>query len=195
MTPLVDKYQELLDRISLTKSSHKTREAGVCAMEAAAWIAGEEHSDHPSCACPVITSFMVNWNDALSSDIDRDRLLKPLLPLVVDTRATKAIEKRRSYMALDWLIREHIPEWLDLTPVLKPSGDALRATDEIVSAKSLRLILPLLTKVRIKSDAARAAAGDAARAAAWAAAGDYLRPTVEKLQISAQDLVRLMCAA
>lgn len=30
---------------------------GMCAMEAAAWIAGEPHSDDPKCVCPIIAAF------------------------------------------------------------------------------------------------------------------------------------------
>ena len=62
-----------LDTISFANGSHDDPESGVCAMEAAAYIAGEEHSDHPACVCPVIGGFMRSWNDALPSDADRDR--------------------------------------------------------------------------------------------------------------------------
>ncbi len=76
-----------LDGIVLKASSHHTREAGVCSMEAVAWLAGEPHSDRPACACPVIGAFMIAWNDALPDDETRTRLLKPLLPLLVGSRA------------------------------------------------------------------------------------------------------------
>ena len=42
-----------LGPLSLEKGAHK-RGSGMCAMEAAAYIAGEPHSDHPVCVSPVI---------------------------------------------------------------------------------------------------------------------------------------------
>jgi hypothetical protein len=49
-------------------------------MEAAAYVAGEPHSDHPQCASTVITAFVIEWNDRLGND--RNRLSKPLIPRV-----------------------------------------------------------------------------------------------------------------
>src|ERR1700757_4018269 len=94
-----------LESASLKKGAHDANnEFQMCVMEAAAYVAGEPWSDEPACACPVITAFMISWNDSLPNDAERDRLLKPLIPLVVGTRSTEAIQERRSYMALDWLI-------------------------------------------------------------------------------------------
>ena len=69
-----------IERLSLQSGSHESLEKGMCVMEAAAYVAGEPWSDHPVCACPVITAFMIAWNDALPNDAERDRLLKPLIP-------------------------------------------------------------------------------------------------------------------
>ena len=95
---------EELETITLKSGSHATREEGVCAMEAVAWLAGEPHSDAPECASPVIAAFLRSWNDNLPTDEDRQRLLRPLLPLVIGTRADNATELWRPYMALDWLV-------------------------------------------------------------------------------------------
>jgi len=55
---------EELERLTLMKGSHAAREAGMCALEVVAYIAGEPHSDHPACACPVLTSYVIGLNDA-----------------------------------------------------------------------------------------------------------------------------------
>src|ERR1051325_1719240 len=83
-------------------------------MEAVAWVAGEPHSDHPACACPVITGLMIRWNDRLPSDSERDRLLKPLVPLLVGTRSTGEIELRRAEMIFDFVARAATPAALSL---------------------------------------------------------------------------------
>src|SRR6266404_1742190 len=103
-----------LDGVVLHAGGHGERGAALCAMEFVAWLAGEPHSDKPQCACPVIGAFMRNWNDAIRDDATRTRLLKPLLPSLIGTRSTRAVELRRSYLALDWLARECAPAWLSL---------------------------------------------------------------------------------
>ena len=184
MNPLID--QARLDKIMslpLLKGKHDP-DSKYCVMEAAAYIAGEPWSDAPQCVCPTITAFMVDWNDSLPSEEDRDRLLKPLLTHVIGTRGSKKLAERRSYMALDWLIRVHTPRWLDLVPALQPHAKALRDIDEICDLAGATAAGKLTT-----------AAEDAAWAAAGAAAWDALKPTTEWLQTSAQQLVIRMCEA
>ena len=172
-----------LDGIVLKSGGHESRESAVCAMEAVAWLAGEPHSDHPQCACPVIGAFMRSWNDTIHNDDTRTRLLKPLLPLLIGTRSTKAVELQRSYLALDWLARVQAPAWLSLRDDLKAHAVVLRGLKPLTDTESCLAAQATL-------DAAWAAAGAAAGAAARAA----LRPTVEHLQASASDLVRAMAA-
>ncbi|MBA2125090.1 hypothetical protein DLM45_02465 [Hyphomicrobium methylovorum] len=163
----------------LGEGSHTSFDDGLCAMEAVAYIAGEPWSDHPACACPVIAAFMRSWNDGLPSDEDRNRLLLPLVPKLVGTRATPEIEQRRATMAADWLIRTHTVAWLRLAK-LDAQADALAALPEITDFAQCPSLMPTLEAVRRDATAARAAAwyaagaaaGDAAWDAAWAAAWD-----------------------
>ena len=90
-----------LETLMLKHGSHPSRKEGLCAMEAAAWIAGEKHSDHPVCVCPVIGAFMRSWNDGLPDDAERTRLLVPMLTKIVGTKATEQIEQQRAWMATD----------------------------------------------------------------------------------------------
>ena len=95
--------------LMLSSGKHADFERGMCVMEAVSYVAGEPWSDAPECASLVITAFLVSWNDALA-DEPRNRLLKPLVPLLVGTRSTDEVEERRSYIALDWLIRVFTPK-------------------------------------------------------------------------------------
>lgn len=192
---LQDRLTQVLD-MQLSAGAHESIESGACVMELVSYVTGEPWSDAPQCACPVITAFCVSWNDSLP-DADRTRLLKPLIPLIVGTRSTKGVEERRSYMALDWLIRVFTPKWLDTVPALHEHAKALRELDAIADMAGA-------AAAGVKVRAAGAAAGDAARDAAWAAAGaaawdaardaagDALRPTTEWLQASALTLVDQM---
>ena len=191
MTPLVLDRLSKLDKATLTHGSHKTFKQGACAMEFAAYLAGEKHSDEPECVCPVLRVFVIAWNDGLPTDDDRNRLLKPLIPQLLDTRSTPAVEKKRAYLALDWLVRVHTPAWLDLCDDLRPHAAALRALDAI---QNMATAEAAGTRVLAASAAARDAASAAAWDAAMAAARAALKPTVELLQASALDLVNRMIA-
>jgi hypothetical protein len=58
---------------------------GVCLMEAVAWVAGEPHSDHPKCACPVLTDIGININDR-TDDAGRQRLI-PAIPALIGSKS------------------------------------------------------------------------------------------------------------
>src|SRR5215831_3157661 len=90
----------------LYKGNHKppgdTGPVECCIMEAVAWITHKEWTDHPPCVCPVIGAFMRIWNDQLPDD-ERCDLLVPLIPQLINTRGSKALELKRAMMAFDWL--------------------------------------------------------------------------------------------
>jgi hypothetical protein len=168
---------ERIQALSLKKNSHEEptdNEFNACVMEAVSYVAGEPWSDAPQCACPVITAFMVSWNDSLPSDTDRDRLLKPLIQLIVGTRSTPAVERRRSTMAADWLIRTHTPAWLRAAK-LEDQAKLLESLPEITDFARCPSLMPTLEAVRKDAAAARASARASARDAAWAAARDAAR--------------------
>ena len=172
-------FEILQDRLAqimgwpMQSGQHPPNDDGaMCAMEMCAYIAGEPWSDHPKCSCPTLTSFMVSWNDGLPSDAERDRLLKPLIPRLINTRSTDAVAERRSYLALDWLIRVHTPKWLELVPALQEHVLALRSLPEIVDMAGATAAGEKVSLAGKASAAARAAARAAAWDAAWAAAVD-----------------------
>jgi hypothetical protein len=183
-----------LDALTLSSGSHKSPSEGHCLLEVVSMFAGEPFSDRPRCVCPVLAAFGRSWNDGLP-DADRGQL-KQYIPRLLNTRSSKAVEDRRALMAADWLIREFIPAWLELTPALKLHAEALRAHPEIADTAGFLSIAPILLAAREDAAAARAAAwdaawvaaGDAAWDAARDAAGAALKSTTERLQISAHAL-------
>ena len=156
----------------LGASSHANLDDGLCVMEAVAYVAGEPWSDHPTCACPVIASFMRAWNDGLPSDEERTRLLRPWIVRLVGTKSTKAVEQRRADMALDWFVRVQAPAWLDLTEALSSHASAIRALPPLHSRAACESAQPVLAAAAQSASAAWDAAWAAARDAAWDAARD-----------------------
>jgi hypothetical protein len=108
-----------LDGIRLDEGGHPNRAAGVCALEAVAWLAGEPHGDAPACVCPVLARFIRHWNDELGDD-ERTRVLRPLLPALVGTALDRAtlegeeLQRRRWWGIVSWGVREALPAWLKL---------------------------------------------------------------------------------
>ena len=183
-----------LDRITLSHGGHANRAAGMCAMEAAAYIAGEAHSAQPACVSPAITAFMAGWNDGLPSNAERDRLLKPLIPLVIGTRTNDpAVEIHIGYLATDWFLRVHTPAWLSLAGH-KAEAQALREFAPIASSSDLIEIQPYLDRAKNTANAAESATRSAAVTAAMSAANQHLAATVTILQSSATELVHRMAA-
>jgi hypothetical protein len=189
-----------LAEIHLEVGAHASPKAGFCVMELAAYLAHEKHSDHPQCVSPVLGAFLRNWNDSVDDEF-RQRL-KPYAARVLNT-AGDGLDERRAWMATDWLIRVCAPAWLDLAK-LPQHGSALRAADEICDAAGAERVQPLLNAAWAAAwAAAGAAAGAAAWAAAWAAAGAAagaaawaaFKPTVERLQQSALELLDRMILA
>ena len=116
---------EELRLIPLGEGSHSNRENELCVMEAVAWMAGEPHSDAPICASGVITDFLVKWNDALPNNAYREGLLKPLVPKVVNTKASQQVEMKRRKMCADWIIKVYAPVWLNSIGLIS-HADAVR---------------------------------------------------------------------
>jgi hypothetical protein len=166
MTTAQTRGHQVTNPYFLSQGSHPDGDAGRCAMEWVAYLAGEPHSDHPVCVSPVLTRFCVSLNDAMG---DRERQkLRPYLARTIGT-AGDGLDQRRSFMCLDWLIRTYAPAWLDLAG-LAGDAKALRDLPEIVDVETARRAAPIARRARARAAAAAAAAGDAAWAAAWDAA-------------------------
>jgi len=150
-----------LDTLTLAKGNHTTPDDGLCLLEAVSYFANEPHSDHPACASPVLVTYGISLNDQW--DAASRQKLKPFIPRIVGT-AGDGQDEARSFLALDWLIRTYTPAFLDLVPSLASHAAGLRDHRRIVDSVAAQSIRPLVKAAG--TDAAAAAAGDAA----WAAA-------------------------
>ena len=122
-----------LDSLQLSKGIHKDRGDGVCLLEAAAWFAGEPHSDHPVCVCPTLGIFGRSLNDSLPFSIRQK--LKAYVPRMIGTAGDGAQDVRR-WMATNWLVHICAPEFLDVAG-LTEQADTLRRLPEILDSLSV----------------------------------------------------------
>ena len=159
-----------------------------CAVELAAHLAGEaQWSDHPQCVCPVIAAFVRPWNDRIKDDERRTRIMREVIPVIVGTRSTRAVEKKRGWLAVDWSLRVRTPTLMRRTPALVGLADRFAALPEIVDYATLAPAQEIIAELRAlrnqlwkpyyervaelrRKGAAEAAAAEAAEAAAAAEA-------------------------
>jgi hypothetical protein len=92
-----------LSDLVLKHGNHKSPEAGMCINEAAAYFAGEPHSDAPQCVDPAITRFTIRLNDRLNEE--KRQRMKPLIELMIGTRGTEAHTALRRAMISEWYIQ------------------------------------------------------------------------------------------
>lgn len=115
-----------LEGIVLDQGDHMTVEQGMCAMEAAAFLAREPHSSRPKCACPVVTEFVQCLNDAAGPE--RQRLVA-YLPRLVGSRASEEVTLKRAFKLLNLGVKKLLP----IVPELdEPQRSAIHTLAEIV---------------------------------------------------------------
>jgi hypothetical protein len=154
---------------TLAFGTHATPEEGRCAMEWVSYLAGEAHSDDPTCVSPVLRAFCTTLNDSLDND-PRQRL-RPYLTRTIGT-ADDGLDESRSWLALDWLIRTYTPTWLAAAG-LTEAATRIEALPTVSDVPSLHAALGQLEPARADARGTWAAALGApriaARAAPWAA--------------------------
>jgi hypothetical protein len=161
--------RELPINFTLAHGAHGRFDQGACLMEAVAYVAGEPHSDHPTCASPILSAIGRGLNDRFRDE--ERQLLAPLIPRLVGTLAPWEIERKRAYAMVDAAIREITPMGLDAT--WTDLAGRMRAIAPIVDRASAELALAACREIRAEArkrsvDAAYAAAA-AAEASAYAA--------------------------
>jgi hypothetical protein len=123
--------------IDLDIGSHRTREDGLCVMEAVAWLAGEEHSDHPRCVPCSLAAVLRYGNDFLASQDARNALGRAWAPLIVGLPQDEASEARRAYAAADWAVRTCVADALEVAGLTEASA-ALRELPPINDSRTAR---------------------------------------------------------
>lgn len=171
--PLTAEQEERLAKVMAVPVHRGKGSRGIqdaCIMQMTDWVYrnADHWTDKPICVSPVITAFMIAWNDSLD-DEDRQKL-KLYIAKTIGTKTNAKDERKRSYMALDWYCRVSAPTWLRLIGK-NAEATAIESCDPIVDAKSVAKAQAALDAGRAVAAAAWDAAGAAARDAAGAAAG------------------------
>ncbi|MDQ1538743.1 MAG: hypothetical protein QOE58_3136, partial [Actinomycetota bacterium] len=130
-----------LPSLHLERGSHDSFEAGLCVNEAAAWLAGEPHSDRPSCVSPVLRSYLIRLNDGL--DNEHRQLLLPYAARIVGT-AGDGQDGARLALVRKSLLTELLPAWLHLAGM----GDQIPVLAALVDSDDKTALRAALVEVR-----------------------------------------------
>jgi hypothetical protein len=169
---------------TLAHGTHATPEEGRCAMEWVSHLAGEPHTDAPTCVSPVLRAVCVALNDGLA-DGPRQRL-RPYLARTIAT-VGDGLDAPRAWAAMDWLVRTYTPAWLTLAG-LPGEAAALAGGPAVLDGETLAASIADLGRARraarrMRASAFRAgrdplsariaavAGGRVGREAAWTCAG------------------------
>jgi hypothetical protein len=120
---------ERLGDVRLHIGSHEPDSGRMCLMEAAAALAGEEHSDEPLCVSRFLADYGRLVNDSLYM-AERQQLVA-LIPALLGT-ADDDLDGAREFVALDWLVHTWAPTWLDTWPPSAQHAEWLRDLPVIV---------------------------------------------------------------
>lgn len=137
---------------------------GLCYMETVAFIAGEDVTNEPARACPVLTSYGIILNDNMPDDV-RQRLI----PLAWATAGTRSPEHEHGRLRILG------PAACDMAEMVLPVFEAEHPDDDRPRKAIEAARAYWADPSKVNARAAWAAAGDAAksardaRAAAWAA--------------------------
>ena len=153
-------YLDKYGKLELRQGAGGSYENGLCFMEAAAWLGGEEATDAPQCACPVLGRFGIRLNDALNHE-NRQKLL-PLSLNMVGSRSKEHERIRADYLVIQVARR-----------ILPIAFDAIGQTDianEYRQATTKGQVYDISVRAKKSAAAYAAYAAYAAAADAYAAA-------------------------
>ena len=105
----------------LDGGAHEEGSRRLCAMEAAAWIAAEQHSDHPVCVHPVLASMARRVNDMVD-----DETRRTLWPLIIRCLGTAGGDKMLSVRLAVWCAQQVLSLYEDEIPRRRPAADGDR---------------------------------------------------------------------
>jgi len=138
----------------------------------------DKPTDKMECACPVLRRLAIRLNDTnwWNSNEERTETLRPIIPLLLDSRGNRAITDARVFLVADRSVRDLTPMRLEFI-AQKTKSDKVKA-DCLSGAKKLRSLARIkdkasALKARDACENLRKSASASASAYAYASADAY----------------------
>jgi hypothetical protein len=159
-----------LDGFKFVRGMGRLEAKEACLFTAASVLAGEPWGDRLTCVCPVITEFGIRLSDQWHDETDRGEFVRKYAPLVIGTRSTREVERRRWDILSRAALTEFAPQALDsAASAHERKGYTEHATKLRDYAQRLRINPSTELAREARAAAVAAAYADAADAAAAAA--------------------------
>ena len=129
-------------------------------------------TDEMECACPVLRRLAIRLNDTnwWKDDAERTEVLRPLIPMLLDSHGSDELTWRRAYLCFDNAARVLTPmrlEWISANT--KNEKLKARNTDDIAALKALAPIVDKATLLAAREVCQKLRADASAYASAYAA--------------------------
>lgn len=103
----------------------------------------DKPTDEMECACPVLRRLAIRLNDTewWKSNEERTEVLRPIIPLLLDSRGSRDLTQKRAYFVADQAVRVLTP--IRLEYIAKHSKSERVKTENAAGAKALRELAPI----------------------------------------------------
>lgn len=119
----------------LRKGHSDNPAAGACAMDAVNWLVHGKHGDHPECACPIISAYVINGNDRMPDDVRQN-----LLPYLHRIAGSKSLAHEAVRMRI-----------LVVAAVRVFAANALEKAGFLEQAKEIRAVSSSVDYIELRS--------------------------------------------
>lgn len=121
----------------LTAGASDHPRTGACTMDAVSWFAYGRLGDHPQCACPILTEYVIGGQDAMPNNTRQ--LLKPFILRLIGSRDRTAEAARLQYLTI-YAAKVFFPMALDAVQ-LRDVARPLRQLPNAASQTAIRDVI------------------------------------------------------
>jgi hypothetical protein len=132
MTISIETFLERYGKLRLVEGNTDDPATGACAMAAAAWLAGEAHSDAPKCVPEDLHDVVISINDYIDGDDRRTRLIAPIIPRLMGADPSLAAVDTRLRVLVSDVVRLVLP--MAIESIFPRVAQALRNFEFISSS-------------------------------------------------------------
>ena len=148
----------------------------------------------PATVSPLLGSMARAWHGALP-EVECAIILRPLLPSLVGTAGSAALDERRIILAADWVVRCYLPNWLHRAGLVA-SAQELATLPEFTALPALLAMRPAIERMAGEANAAWVAARERVKAEvppdSWGRVREDVRNAVRAIILaSAEASVRV----
>ena len=144
---------QALSRIRLSEGMHPEPANEFCVMECVAYVMAEGHTDHPECACPVVTAVAIYANDERLKECG-PALAQRVLRLA-GSKGDDETRLRRTQHLVGFLFRDVVPSVLEeryreLSPVFAELAKECRSLGPLDTREAQEAAVDIACRMEVQ---------------------------------------------